>query len=88
MTAKTTTNRNFPIPNQGDFRPPGAGVFEEVVIRSPSPPGQTPAMGTPFICSVISRVAVQTVSLLPPGVHMAAFTPSDQAVIRSAPDLT
>ena len=88
MTAKTITNRNFPIPNEGDFRPAGAGVFEEVVIRSPSPPGQAPAMGAPFICSVISRVAVQTVSLLPPGVHVAAFTHYDQAVVCSEPDLT
>ena len=34
------------------------------------------------------RVAVQTASLLPPGVHRAAFAPYNQAVIRSKPDLT
>jgi hypothetical protein len=34
------------------------------------------------------RVAVQTASLLPPGVHRAAFAPYNQAVVRSKPDLT
>jgi hypothetical protein len=40
MTTKTTTNRNCPIPKEGGSRPAGDGVFEEVVIRVASPPGQ------------------------------------------------
>ena len=32
MTAKTTINRNFPIPNEGGSRPAQVGVFNEVVI--------------------------------------------------------
>ena len=44
-------------------------------------------MAPPFKRPVISRAAVQTVSLLPRGVHMAAFAPYDQAVIRTEPDL-
>src|ERR1039457_114433 len=41
MTAKTTTNRNCPIPKEGGSRPAGVGVFKEVVIRAASPLGQS-----------------------------------------------
>ena len=33
-TAKTTTTRNFPIPNTGGFRSAGTVVFKSVVIRA------------------------------------------------------
>ena len=32
MTAKTTTNRNCPIPNEGGFGPAGSVVFNELAI--------------------------------------------------------
>lgn len=47
-----------------------------------------PAMGTQFICSVISRVAVQTLSFPSCGVHLAAITQYDQAVVGSEPRFT
>ena len=37
-TAKTTTNRNFPIPNQMDLRSSGPIVSKSVVIRAASVP--------------------------------------------------
>jgi hypothetical protein len=36
MNARTAANRKFPIPNEGAFRPEGAGVFKLAVIRSAS----------------------------------------------------
>src|ERR1039458_507451 len=41
ITAKTTTNRNCPIPKEGGSRPAGVGVFKEVVISTASPLGQS-----------------------------------------------
>jgi hypothetical protein len=40
MTAKTTTNRNFPIPNLGGLRPACAVVFKSellIMIQVPAP---------------------------------------------------
>src|ERR1035438_8742240 len=57
MITKASANRSFPIPNEGGFSPPGGGVFKSVVIRSPSPPGQTPESIHPLVAKLCGRKA-------------------------------
>jgi len=57
MITKASANRSFPIPNEGGFSPPGGGVFKSVVIRSPSPPSQTPESIHPLVAKLCGRKA-------------------------------
>ena len=74
MTAKTTTNRNCPIPKEGGFDPVGPVVFK-VVIRATSPPGQVLAS---FLVSLFKLYRYSP---------RVTFHSYDQAVVRSEPDL-
>ena len=57
MTAKASTNRSFPIPNEGGSFPLEGGVFKSVVIRSPSASGQTPESIHPLVAKLCGRKA-------------------------------
>ena len=82
MTAKTTTNKNFPIPNEGGFDPVGPVVFK-VVIRATSPPGQVLALG-PALNAPSFLVSLFKLYRYSPRVTFHSY---DQAVVRSEPDL-